>query len=99
MGRLGFIAERFAKLGYDFYAMDNRGHGGSGGKTMLVPSVEVMTKDFKGYAELVMKSFYGPDKGFDTQPSVFLISHSMGAMITLRYLCENGPKIGEAISI
>ena len=61
MGRLGFIAEKFAKLGYDFYAMDHRGHGKSAGRTMLVPSIEVMTNDFKGYLELIMKTFYGPD--------------------------------------
>lgn len=79
--------------------MDNRGHGKSGGKTMFVPSIKIMADDFKGYAELVMKSFYCPESGFETSPSVFLIAHSMGATIALRYLCENGPKIGNLVTI
>lgn len=99
MARLGFIAEKFAKYGYDFYAMDHRGHGESGGKTMYVPSMEIMTSDVKGYIELVIESFYGKNNGFETHPSIYLVAHSMGSMITLRYLCENGPKIGEKATI
>ena len=49
MGRNAHIGKEFATLGYDFYAMDMRGHGNSEGKMAYISNVTQLVDDFKGY--------------------------------------------------
>ena len=44
-GRNAYIARIFSAMGYDFFCMDQRGHGQSGGKTVLVPSMKTIQND------------------------------------------------------
>ena len=79
----------FSKLGYDFFMMDSRGHGQSGGKTVHVPSVDAVVDDVAGFSKFVIKELYSPSQGFDCPPDVFISAHSFGCMQLLNLLLKN----------
>jgi alpha-beta hydrolase superfamily lysophospholipase len=56
--------EIYSKLGYDFYAMDVRGHGKSEGTRLYCPNVDRNAQDIKSWMELTLKKFYSEEAGF-----------------------------------
>ena len=77
VARFAHLAEKFSQLGYDFYGMDQRGHGKSGGKTVHIPSISTITDDTIKYHRMVLDTFY------EKQPRCFILAHSMGCMQVL----------------
>ncbi len=84
-GRYGHVADFFNKNGYAVLAMDNRGHGKSGGKLGHAPSFDSYLDDigvFLSYAQA----------NYGTAP-LFLYGHSMGGNLTLNYVIRRQPTI------
>ena len=52
-GRYAHIAKAIAEKGYDFYGMDQRGHGKSEGRTVLVPSLDTIADDTEAFHDKV----------------------------------------------
>ena len=78
------FAQKFSERGYDFYAMDNRGHGKSEGKDWLTESVENESDDHFRFHKKVIDTLYK-----DKKPPCFLLSHSYGGMLTLNGLLRD----------
>lgn len=89
VGRYGHVAEKFAKMGYDFYGMDNRGHGKSEGRLAYFESIDQLVDDLTGYINKVFETFYSKMQGFSSVPPVFLIAHGQGALVVLNFLINN----------
>jgi alpha-beta hydrolase superfamily lysophospholipase len=81
IGRFAHVGQEFSKLGYDFYAMDQRGHGKSEGKLAYVPSIDQITDDTILYHRLILEKFY-----IGINPKIYVVAHSMGAMQILNLL-------------
>lgn len=84
-GRYAHVADFFNKNGYAVLAMDNRGHGKSGGKRGHTPSFESYLDDidmFLNYAKTKNESV-----------PLFLYGHSMGGNLILNYVIQRQPKI------
>ena len=84
-GRYAHVADFFNKNGYAVLAMDNRGHGKSGGKRGHTPSLESYLDDidmFLNYAKTKNESV-----------PLFLYGHSMGGNLILNYVIQRQPKI------
>jgi len=89
-GRFAHMAKLYADVGYDFFAMDCRGHGKSEGQSMFIPDVDTCARDNIGFQKMVIKTLYSPEKGFQNPPRVFVIGHSFGCMQLLRQMTEYG---------
>jgi acylglycerol lipase len=76
-GRYVHVAKRLVEEGYAVYALDHRGHGRSGGHRALVDRVEHTVSDLDA---LVVQA-----AGEHPGVPVFLLGHSMGGAIALRY--------------
>jgi alpha-beta hydrolase superfamily lysophospholipase len=76
-GRYDHVAARLVDAGYAVYALDHRGHGRSDGPRALIEQVDLAVSDLDQLVVLAATA----------QPGlpVFLLGHSMGAMIALRY--------------
>jgi acylglycerol lipase len=77
-GRYKHVAEYFVHQGYAVYSFDQRGHGQSRGKQFgYFERFEALDDDLRRYVEWVRtQEKMGP---------LFLIGHSMGAMLSLYY--------------
>lgn len=80
-GRYIHIVNHFVPLGYAVYALDHFGHGKSEGARNFVEQFEDYTVPLKTYFDQVR----------DTQPNkpIFLVGHSMGGLISSRYLLDH----------
>ena len=76
-GRYEQVAAALVDAGYAVYALDHQGHGRSEGARALIERVDQAVSDLD--ALVVLASAAYPDL------RVFLLGHSMGAMIALRY--------------
>jgi acylglycerol lipase len=75
------VAEYFTQQGYALYAADHRGHGHShGGKLGYVESMATLVNDLKQLIDLAHSQH-------PTTP-LFLLGHSMGALIALYYTIQ-----------
>jgi len=74
-------ADALARMGYTIYGWDLRGHGRSAGKRGHVDHFTDFTSDLSQFLLHLQKN------GFLTQPFA-LVGHSMGGLITLKYLIE-----------
>jgi alpha-beta hydrolase superfamily lysophospholipase len=70
----------FVPKDYAVYALDHRGHGKSGGERVLVEDFFDYIKDLKFFFDKIRNE--NPDK------KIFLIGHSLGALISLYYTIE-----------
>ena len=77
MGRYKHVAQALVEAGYAVYSMDHRGHGGSQGVRAHVERFDHFVEDLHVLVQLARQS----------QPDLplFLIGHSMGALISTRY--------------
>jgi alpha-beta hydrolase superfamily lysophospholipase len=76
-GRYGNLVNYFVPTGYAVYALDHRGHGRSDGERVQVERFTDYLTDLKTFFNLVRKE--NPNK------KIFLVGHSMGAMISTAY--------------
>lgn len=87
--RYQHVAERLCERGYAAYGIDNRGHGKSaGGDYGYMGSGDVflkMVKDIDSMVNIIKKEF--------PESPVFLLGHSMGSFLTLRYLQVYGDAV------
>ena len=70
------FAKEFSDLGFDFYAMDSRGHGKSGGQDMLVVSVEEVADDHLMFHKEIIEQHTVDG----VKPPTFLLATCFGAM-------------------
>jgi acylglycerol lipase len=76
-GRHGHAAERFVREGYAVYALDHRGHGRSGGPRPLIDRMDNAVADLDSLVVLAVAEHPGA--------GVYLLGHSMGGAISVRY--------------
>ena len=89
IGRYPHVVERLVAGGYAVYALDHRGHGRSEGPRALVDRVDNAVADLD---QLVVMA------AADGHP-VFLLGHSMGGAIALRYAIAHQERLsGLALS-
>jgi acylglycerol lipase len=90
-GRYGRPALALAEVGYPVYALDHRGHGRSEGRRALVDRLDNAAADLDLLIDLARRE----------QPDVplFLLGHSLGGTIALRYaLCHQDKLDGLILS-
>jgi acylglycerol lipase len=84
-GRYERPARQLAELGYPVYALDHRGHGRSEGRRALVDRLDNAAADLDLLIDLARRE----------QPDVplFLLGHSLGGTIALRYALRHQDKL------
>ncbi len=95
-GRYWELGETLADRGHSLVSYDQRGHGQSGGRRGDTRSFGLFLSDL----DLVLNRLVearGPGSAGAADPPLFLIGHSMGGLVTLRYLDEYGPRPRGAI--
>jgi alpha-beta hydrolase superfamily lysophospholipase len=80
-GRYGPVAERLASYGISSFALDLRGHGLSEGRRGHAPRFDTLLQDLDRFRREVQGLV-------DLSTPVFLLGHSMGGLLVLRYLEE-----------
>jgi alpha-beta hydrolase superfamily lysophospholipase len=86
--RYRHLAEWFTPLGMTVYAMDQRGHGNSGGPRGHAPSLHALLDDVDAVVTLARDESGGP---------IVLIGHSFGGLIAIAYVLEHPDRIDRAI--
>jgi len=84
-GRYERPALELAELGYPVYALDHRGHGRSAGSRALVDRLDNAAADLDVLIDLARREH--PDT------PLFLLGHSLGATIALRYALGHQDKL------
>jgi lysophospholipase len=77
LGRYDYVASKLNDYRYSVYRFDNRGHGKSGGDKTYIDDYNKFSSDVDEMVDLIKKENEGK--------SVFIIGHSMGAMIATLY--------------
>lgn len=88
-GRYGALTDHLTSHNYSVSSYDHRGHGLSDGLPGHVES-------FDEYDQDLMKLIASVRKRSDAQP-LFLIAHSMGGLIALRYLARQSATLAGAV--
>jgi acylglycerol lipase len=83
--RYEHVAIRYAGLGYPVYALDHRGHGRSAGPRALVDRLEHAAADLDVLIGLARREH--------PEVPLFLLGHSLGATIALRYALHHQDKL------
>lgn len=81
VARIGHLAKSHSDLGYDFFAMDLRGHGKSGGQISLINSLEETIAENELFHKKVLEKFYK-----NKNPPIFLMGNSYGCMVGMELL-------------
>jgi alpha-beta hydrolase superfamily lysophospholipase len=81
-GRYEHVAQRFVADGATVYAPDHAGHGRSAGEFGRIESIEDLADDLGLVVDLAREE--NPDL------PLVLVAHSLGGLITTRYLQRNG---------
>ena len=71
------MANHFTEMGISVYALDHRGHGKSEGPRWNPESFDYYIDDLKTYVEMV--------KGWEPGKDMFMLGHSLGGEIALKY--------------
>ena len=91
-GRYAEFGERMADYGFSTYAIDLRGHGLSDGRRGHSPSFDVFLQELDRFRREV--------EGLaDFRVPLFLLGHSMGGLIALRYQEEYSARFQAAIIV
>jgi alpha-beta hydrolase superfamily lysophospholipase len=80
-GRYAEFAHSMARFGYSSFVLDQRGHGNSEGRRGHSPRFDVMLQDVDRFRREV-------NGLIDLDCPVFLLGHSLGGLVALRYLEE-----------
>jgi acylglycerol lipase len=84
-GRYRHVARQLAELGYPVYALDHRGHGRSAGPRALVDRLDNAAADLDVLIDIARREH--PDT------PLFLLGHSLGGTIALRYALRHQDKL------
>lgn len=84
-GRYAHVVAALAARGYAVYALDHRGHGGSGGPRAVVDRFDDFVEDLHVLA--------GRAKTAYRAAPLCLVGHSMGGLIALRYALRHQPEL------
>jgi acylglycerol lipase len=84
-GRYERSALELAELGYPVYALDHRGHGRSEGRRALVDRLDNAAADLDVLIDLARREH--------SDTPLFLLGHSLGATIALRYALGHQDKL------
>jgi len=87
-GRYANLAHDFVAAGYAVCALDHHGHGLSEGKPVSIRRFDDYVDDLAAYVEDVRTRYPAP---------VFVLGHSMGGLIALRYVTRDHPQINGLI--
>lgn len=85
-GRYEALAADLVRAGFAVGALDHRGHGRSGGKRVQVVSFDDLVDDLATFAGLMRECYPDP-------LPVFVLGHSMGGLVSLRYLIRDRPEV------
>ncbi len=77
MGRYRHVCEYFVAQGYAVYMLDHRGHGQSEGLRAYVDSFDEFLRD--------LHQFVGSVRAANPSLRLFMLGHSLGALISLAY--------------
>ncbi len=88
-GRYAHVAERLTDEGYAVYALDHRGHGRSSGARALVDRIDNTVADLDSLIVLASSEHAGSE--------TFLLGHSMGGAIALRYAIAHQDRLAGLI--
>lgn len=88
-GRYMNVADHFVPLGYAVYSIDHLGHGKSGGTRVYVKEFDDYIDTLSVYVDMVHK--WQPGR------SLFLVGHSMGALISALFLLDHQAELAGAI--
>ncbi|OQY35580.1 MAG: alpha/beta hydrolase [Anaerolineaceae bacterium 4572_5.1] len=88
-GRYANVVNYFVPLGYAVYALDHIGHGKSEGTRVYVERFEDFTDTIKIYFDMIRESH--PDT------PIFLVGHSMGALIGAFYLLDHQDELAGSV--
>ena len=91
-GRYEPVAERLASYGISSFALDLRGHGLSEGRRGHAPRFDTLLQDIDRFRREVQGLV-------DPSTPVFLLGHSMGGLLVLRYLEEYDAPVAGGIVI
>jgi acylglycerol lipase len=84
-GRYAHVAARLVSEGYAVYALDHQGHGRSAGRRALLRRVNGAVADLDSLVSQAAQAHPGSD--------IFLLGHSMGATIAVRYAIEHQDRL------
>jgi alpha-beta hydrolase superfamily lysophospholipase len=91
-GRYARFADDLTAAGYAVGAIDHRGHGRSQGKRVSIVRFDDYTDDLARYAKSLRSRYPEP-------LPMFVVGHSLGGLIALRWVTRNKPTItGIALS-
>ena len=83
-GRYSALAEDLVSAGFAVGAVDHRGHGKSEGKRVQVEEFDDYVDDLAKYEKSFRQRYPAP-------LPLFILGHSMGGLITLRYVTRDKP--------
>lgn len=89
-GRYAALASALVSRGYSVFAFDQRGHGESGGRRGDAPAFESLVDD-------VQRSMAVHRRLLPRSAPIVLLGHSMGGLVTLRYLQKGEAGIRGAV--
>jgi alpha-beta hydrolase superfamily lysophospholipase len=87
-GRYQQLAEWFTPLGATVYAMDQRGHGRSGGQRGHAPSMKVLLDDIEAVVERARDESGAP---------LVMIGHSFGGLLAIAYALDRPTQLDRAV--
>lgn len=90
-GRYGHLAERLFSMSVSFWAVDHRGHGKSGGPRGHVLQFDQYLQDLEMIVDMARKEL-------DEGKKLFLVGHSMGGLIALRFAIQHGNRIDGVVA-
>ncbi|MDQ1308607.1 MAG: Lysophospholipase, partial [Actinomycetota bacterium] len=85
-GRYEALAADLVRAGFAVGALDHRGHGRSGGKRVQVARFDDLVDDLATFADLMRERYPSP-------MPMFVLGHSMGGLVSLRYLIRDRPEV------
>ncbi|HET6611197.1 MAG TPA: alpha/beta hydrolase, partial [Kofleriaceae bacterium] len=88
-GRYHHLAVRLVRAGYAVCGFDHRGHGRSAGPRFAISSFDAVLGDMDRYLAIVRRRY--PDT------PVFLLGHSMGAVLVPLYVIDRQPALAGVI--
>jgi acylglycerol lipase len=88
-GRYASVARRLVADGYAAYAIDHRGHGDSDGTRSLIDRIDNAVADLDALVDIAAQEY--------PRVPVFLLGHSMGGTIALRYAAVHQDRLAGLI--
>ncbi len=84
-GRYSHVAEMLVHAGYGVHTLDHRGHGKSEGLRAYYASIDEPVRDLEQYYRHIQQQH--------PSQKIFMIGHSMGSLIALKFALRNKEKL------